>query len=139
MKELVAQQCDLVVNLSASPWHHGKGNVRETLITDAAKALACPVVYCNAVGGNDELIFDGRSVVASADGVVVAALAAFQEELRVVDPSTAVTPGSAAPPIAASYAQPEMKDVFEALVLGLRDYAGKTRFQEKLGGPEWRH
>jgi NAD+ synthase (glutamine-hydrolysing) len=90
------------------------------------------VVYCNAVGGNDELIFDGRSVVASADGVVVAALAAFQEELRVVDPAAAVTPGSAPSPIAASYAQPEMKDVFEALVLGLRDYAGKSGFRKSL-------
>ena len=142
VRQLVAQRCDLVVNLSASPWHFGKGNVRETLITDAAKTLGCPVAYCNAVGGNDELIFDGRSVVASAEGVVVAGLAAFTEELRVVDlgvnpdvlPPPAPEAGSNPPPspIAASYSQPEMKDVFDALVLGLRDYAGKTGFRKCL-------
>ena len=142
VRQLVAQRCDLVVNLSASPWHFGKGNVRETLITDAAKTLGCPVAYCNAVGGNDELIFDGRSVVASAEGVVVAGLAAFTEELRVVDlgvnpdvlppPAPEAGPNPPPSPIAASYSQPEMKDVFEALVLGLRDYAGKTGFRKCL-------
>jgi len=132
VQQLVAQKCDLVINLSASPWHHGKGNLRETLITGAARALGCPVVYCNAVGGNDELIFDGRSIVASADGAVVAGLAAFQEELRVVNSGAAPRAGDTAPSIAASYSQADMKDVFEALVLGLRDYAFKSGFKKSL-------
>ena len=130
VKQLAAQQCDMVINLSASPWHYGKGNVRETLITDAARAMGCPVVYCNAVGGNDELIFDGRSVVASAEGSVVAGLAAFREELRIVSLGATPKPGDPPSPIAASYSQPEMKDVFEALVLGLRDYACKSGFKK---------
>ena len=132
VQQLAAQKCDLVINLSASPWHHGKGNLRETLITGAARALGCPVVYCNAVGGNDELIFDGRSIVASADGAVVAGLAAFQEELRVVNSGAAPRAGDIAPSIAASYSQADMKDVFEALVLGLRDYAFKSGFKKSL-------
>jgi NAD+ synthase (glutamine-hydrolysing) len=132
VQQLAAQKCDLVINLSASPWHHGKGNLRETLITGAARALGCPVVYCNAVGGNDELIFDGRSIVASADGAVVAGLAAFQEELRVVNSGAAPRAGDTAPSIAASYSQADMKDVFEALVLGLRDYAFKSGFKKSL-------
>jgi NAD+ synthase (glutamine-hydrolysing) len=132
VRQLAARKCDVVFNLSASPWHYGKGNVRETLVTDAAKLLGCPVVYCNAVGGNDELIFDGRSVVASADGTVVAGLAAFQEELRVVTIGSTRPAAETEERIAPSYAQAEMKDVFEALVLGLRDYAGKSGFKKSL-------
>src|SRR6266542_6160548 len=67
VKQLAAEKCGLMVNLSASPWHYDKGNVRETLVADSARALGCPVVYVNAIGGNDELIFDGRSLVCSDD------------------------------------------------------------------------
>ena len=132
VRQLAARHCDVVINLSASPWHHGKGNVRETLVTDAAKLLGCPVVYCNAIGGNDELIFAGRSMVSSADGRLVAGLAAFQEELRTVTVGSGYPPAYAERQIAPSYAQAEMKDVFEALVLGLRDYAGKSGFKKSL-------
>jgi len=76
------------------PGISAKGDLRETLVTNAAKLLGCPVVYCNAVGGNDELIFDGRSVAAAADGRVVAGLAAFQEELRVVTIGAAHLPAA---------------------------------------------
>src|SRR6185312_6818696 len=61
VKQLAAQMCDLMLNLSASPWHHDKDNVRETLVADSACLLGCPVAYVNVIGGNDELIFDGRS------------------------------------------------------------------------------
>jgi NAD+ synthase (glutamine-hydrolysing) len=132
VRQLAARHCDVVINLSASPWHHGKGNLRETLVADAAKLLGCPVVYCNAIGGNDELIFDGRSMVASADGSLVSGLAAFQEELRTVTVGSEHPSACAERQIAPSYAQAEMKDVFEALVLGLRDYAGKSGFKKSL-------
>jgi NAD+ synthase (glutamine-hydrolysing) len=132
VRQLAAQKCDVVLNLSASPWHYGKDNVRETLVTDAAKAVGCPVVYCNAVGGNDELIFDGRSLVASAQGTVVAGLAGFREELRVISLGATLKAPDPNSPIATSYSQPEMKDVFDALVLGLHDYAGKTGFKKGL-------
>ena len=128
VEQLGAQHCDLVVNLSASPWHHGKDNVREVLVVDAAKKLGCPMAYCNSVGGNDELIFDGRSVVASARGEVLAGLEAFAPELRVFDLAAPPADGDVAP----SYSQPEMKDIFDALVLGLRDYARKTGFKRAL-------
>ncbi len=126
VKQLAAQKCDLMVNLSASPWHYDKGNVREALVADSARALGCPVVYVNAIGGNDELIFDGRSMVCGASGPLLAGLAAFSEELRVVDlnPSDAI--------IHPSFAQDECNDTFEALVLGLRDYAHKSGFKRAL-------
>ncbi|HWA10826.1 MAG TPA: NAD+ synthase [Opitutaceae bacterium] len=132
VKQLAAQKCDLVVNLSASPWHNDKGGIRQTLVTDAAKALGCPLAYVNAVGGNDELVFDGRSLVSDASGRITAGLAAFAEELRVVDVlGRGPTPAPAAE-LAPSFDQPEMADIFAALTLGLRDYAHKSGFRRAL-------
>src|SRR6185312_4470417 len=85
VKWLRAQNVDLVLNLSASPWHLSKNSLRRTLVSDAAKACHCPVAYCNAVGGNDELIFEGRSVVCNADGKLLGGLAAFREDLQVIE------------------------------------------------------
>ena len=115
-----------MVNLSASPWHHGKNKARQSLVTDAAKSLHCPVVYVNAIGGNDELIFDGRSLVTDGEGNITAGLASFAEEFRVVDLT------DKQPVIHASFEQEDMKDVHDALVLGLRDYAQKCGFKRAL-------
>ncbi len=129
---LAAQGVDLMVNLSASPWHHGKGALREQLVIDAARQLRAPVVYCNAVGGNDELVFDGRSVVASHDGTITAGLAAFAEECRVVAVPTSASAPPAKPELAPTFRQPDLADIHAALVLGLRDYAGKSGFKRAL-------
>jgi NAD+ synthase (glutamine-hydrolysing) len=126
VKQLAAQKCDLMVNLSASPWNHGKGGVRQTLVTDAARALGCPVAYVNSVGGNDELIFDGRSLVSDAEGRVQSGMAAFAEELLVAE--TAKAPSVLSP----TFEQPEMADIQAALTLGLRDYAHKSGFKTAL-------
>jgi NAD+ synthase (glutamine-hydrolysing) len=127
VKWLAQQKVDLMVNLSASPWHNGKGELRQTLVTDAARLLGCPVVYVNAVGGNDELVFDGRSVIAGPDGAVSAGLAAFEEAVEVVD-----LPPTGAPRFHPTFAQEEMADIHDALVLGLRDYAHKSGFKRAL-------
>ncbi|MBE2212483.1 MAG: NAD+ synthase [Opitutaceae bacterium] len=128
--QLRDERVDLHLNLSASPWHNGKGHLREQLVTQTAAATRTPLVYCNAVGGNDELIFDGRSMVASADGRLLAGLPAFREDCRVVD----LTATGLAPAIDPTHRQPEMKDIHEALVLGLRDYAHKSGFRRALLG-----
>lgn len=131
---LAKEKVDLMVNLSASPWHHQKGHVRQKLITDAAERLACPVVYVNAIGGNDELVFDGRSFVAGADGKLIAGLAAFREETRVVEVAVGkrdATSGLGAS-LAPSFTQPDLADIHDALVLGLRDYAHKSGFKKAL-------
>jgi len=128
VKQLTAEKCDLMVNLSASPWNHGKADVRHTLVTDAALAIGCPVAYVNAIGGNDELIFDGRSILASAGGHVLAGLAAFAEDLAVADTETP----AASPALAATFEQPDMADIHGALTLGLRDYARKVGFRSVL-------
>jgi NAD+ synthase (glutamine-hydrolysing) len=126
VKQLATQKCDLMVNLSASPWNHGKGGVRQTLVTDAARALGCPVAYVNSVGGNDELIFDGRSLVSDAEGRVQVGMAAFAEELTLAE--TAKGPSVLSP----TFEQPEMADIQAALTLGLRDYAHKSGFKTAL-------
>ena len=135
LAQLTAQKCDLMVNLSASPWHSTKENLRQTLVTDAARTLGCPVAYINAIGGNDELIFDGRSLVTDAQGNVIAGLAAFAEELRVVETksvSQLSTLNSQPAPLHPTFAQAELPDMFAALVLGLRDYAHKSGFKRAL-------
>ncbi len=143
---LAAQALDIAVNLSASPWHHAKDHMREQLVTDAARALRCPLVYVNAVGGNDELIFDGQSLVAAPDGSVRERLAAFAEDLRVVEVGALRTAdcesqkGSATAPVrirresppASSNPRPALDGeaaIHAALVLGLRDYAAKSGFK----------
>jgi NAD+ synthase (glutamine-hydrolysing) len=126
VKQLAAMKCDLMVNLSASPWNHGKSDVRHTLVTDSARALGCPVAYVNAIGGNDELIFDGCSLVSDAAGRVLCGMSAFAEELAVVDTATTT------PTLAPTFEQVEMADVHGALVLGVRDYAQKVGFKTAL-------
>ena len=128
VKALAGEKIDLLLNLSASPWHVAKNSLRRTLVADAARACACPVAYCNSVGGNDELLFEGRSVVVDAAGRIVAGLAAFQSDLRVVE-----TTGSSGP-VHPTYEREELADVFDALVLGVRDYAHKTGFKKALIG-----
>lgn len=134
LEQLADQQCDVMVNLSASPWYSAKDTVRQNfVVADAARALGCPVAYVNAVGGNDELIFDGRSHVCDAQGNIVAGLAAFGEDGRVVD---VTAPTSNAPAASSAldptFAQDELKDMYDALVLGLRDYAQKSGFKRAL-------
>lgn len=139
VQQLAEQRCDVMVNLSASPWHYDKSNVRDRLVADAAKELGCPVAYVNAIGGNDELIFDGRSLVYDANGSLITHLTAFAEELRVVEVDAQHRPpaskGSAVAANVTALSSPpqdECKDTFDALVLGLRDYAHKSGFKRAL-------
>lgn len=128
LRILAEEKVDLIVNLSASPWHNEKNDIRSTLITDAASQCHCPVVYCNMVGGNDELIFDGRSLVANEQGDITCAMEAFKEDFAVVDMEESHYR------ISSSYVQSEMKNIYQALVLGLRDYVHKSGFKKALIG-----
>jgi NAD+ synthase (glutamine-hydrolysing) len=133
VRQLAAQRCDVMVNLSASPWNHGKGDIRHKLVADTARQLGCPVAYVNAIGGNDELLFDGRSVVTDAEGQTLAGLAAFREELSVVDLSRSKIENQKSK-IHATFEQADLADIYDALVLGVRDYAHKSGFKKALLG-----
>lgn len=119
--ELVAAGIDVVLNLSASPFHDGKPAQRAAMLAGVAAGAKVPVVYCNSVGANDQLIFDGHSLVVGAGGQVLAQLSGFREECRVVD---LAAPAPAAPGEVTGGEQ----GLFEALVMGVRDYAHKTGF-----------
>lgn len=126
---LALEQIDLLLNLSASPWHEGKNEAREPLLQDAAERCQCPAVYCNSIGGNDELIFDGGSLVAHPERGLIAGLAAFRVEHRVIDLEAATEV------VVSAYFNPKGNAATQAaLVLGLRDYAHKSGFKQALIG-----
>ena len=125
VRELTKKGIDLLINLSASPWHQGKEKTRYRLLERVAKREKIPVVQVNAVGGNDELVFDGQSLVLSKRGKLLNMGLAFGEEVKVVD-----LDGQEKKIEWAS----EEEQIFRALVLGTRDYLGKCGFQEVVLG-----
>jgi NAD+ synthase (glutamine-hydrolysing) len=111
----------LIANPSGSPYHRGKGREREQMFAERARAYGTWFAFCNLVGGQDELVFDGQSMLVSPAGEVVARAAQFEEELLVCEvPSEG--PGPLASPL------PDLDEVYGALVLGLRDYVSKNGF-----------
>ena len=121
----------VLLNISASPFHAGKGAEREAMLIERARENSMWLAYCNLVGGQDELVFDGRSVVISPGGNVVARGAAFAEDLVIVD----FTPGAklgASADLAATVEGPE--EMYRALELGLRDYVRKNGFTDVVIG-----
>ena len=125
VRELAKKGMDLLINLSASPWNIGKEKVRYRLLAEVAKREKIPVIQVNQVGGNDELVFDGRSLGVGVKGGLLAQGAAFMEDVKVVDIG-----GKEQKPIWAG----DEEQVFKALVLGTRDYLQKCGFQEVVLG-----
>lgn len=119
---------DMVLNLSASPWHYGKDSTRQAIVRAAALRIAKPVIYVNAIGGNDELIFDGHSMVMSENGELRCGMAPFQEDAKVVDLNQTDST------VHANFQRDSLADIHDALVLGLQDYARKSGFKKALIG-----
>ncbi|HEY4301713.1 MAG TPA: NAD+ synthase [Candidatus Didemnitutus sp.] len=135
VRTLAGGKLDLLLNLSASPWNCGnKEGVRLKLVADAAIRCGCPAVYCNSVGGNDELLFDGRSIACDRAGGVIGGLAGFREDCRVIDVPLGANAGHIAPALDPTFAPDDRRDIFDGLVLGVRDYAQKTGFRQALLG-----
>jgi NAD+ synthase (glutamine-hydrolysing) len=115
----------LIVNVSASPYHAGKGLEREQLFADRAREHGVAIAFCGLVGGQDELVFDGHSFVLDATGRTIARGAQFAEELLVCDLDLD-GPGSGSPP--PEPIAPVEAEIYGALRLGLRDYVEKNGF-----------
>jgi NAD+ synthetase len=124
--ELVSHGAEIVLNISASPWQAGKNRTRHEMLATVARHNGRPVLYCNLVGGNDELVFDGCSLAFNSAGECVAQGALFEEDLLLVDTEAAAPIRPAAPG--------EEELVYRALVLGLRDYLHKCGFKSALLG-----
>lgn len=125
--DLLAAGAELLVCLSASPYRRGVMALR----LHHARRSACPLVYVNLCGGNDELVFDGRSFLLGGDGGLQAQLAPFQEDVRVVDLGS--SPAAMAPAGDDPDLGPE-EELFRALVLGVRDFVAKNRLRHAFLG-----
>ncbi len=127
VQELVAAGANAIINLSASPFTAGKQKHREAMLSGLAKKYRVPFFYINQVGGNDDLVFDGRSCVFDKEGRLVARAQGFEPDLIIADPAC----GEAA--IAEDDFTPE-SEIWRALVLGTRDYVHKCGFSGVLLG-----
>jgi NAD+ synthase (glutamine-hydrolysing) len=125
----------LIVNISASPYHAGKGLQRERLFAQRAREHGAHIAFCGLVGGQDELLFDGHSFVLDPSGETLARAAQFEEQLLVCDldldgpPAATAQAHPIAPPIA-----PVEAEIYAALCLGLRDYVQKNGFARVVLG-----
>jgi len=131
-RRAVEAGAELLVNINASPYHKGRAPEREDLIRLRAREHEIPIVYANLIGGQDELVFDGGSFVVGANGDITHRAPFFEEALLAVDIQLRGVPrpmpGSLAP-------VPEEEDaVYQALVLGVRDYVRKNGFRGAVLG-----
>ena len=149
---------ELIVNLNASPYYAGRVAEREAMLASRAVEAGVPIVYTNLIGGQDELVFDGSSMIVDENGTLIARAAQFSEELLVADlqvptgadrrdvkrpettplaeivvSSESIGAGSTAKPHIHPLLSPT-HEVFEALVLGTRDYVRKNGFSEVVIG-----
>lgn len=163
---------DLIINISSSPFHEGKGLLREQMVATRASDHGVVLAYCNLVGGQDELVFDGGSLVADQSGAIVARASRFEEQLLIVDVDIEsafrhrlheprrrkekATAGPALRPIVLDVEPPKqsdvtsnnlaspcppslrteerLQDIYQALVVGTRDYVRKNGFEKVLVG-----
>ena len=132
MEELMRQQPALHINISSSPFWHGKRATRREMLAAIARRDRVPVLMCNQVGGNDSLIFDGSSMALNARGELIAQAASFEEDLVVVE----LKPPFDAPDRKALEldSDGDTAAAYRALVLGTRDYVRKCGFSKVLVG-----
>jgi len=123
-EQAVAAGAEMILNLNASPYHMGKQQQRVELIQQHVKALKVPLLYVNQVGGQDELVFDGRSFAVAADGQLVAQLSAYQEQSQQLHWQQELTAE-----VALQNTETGLASLYNALVQGVRDYVNKNGFK----------
>ena len=126
VRSLVEQGAEIIVNLSSSPFALHKPAIRYEMVAGSARAHQRPICYCNVVGGNDQLVFDGGSIAVNSAGRLIAQLAAFREDEKVVDTESTAT---------IEFHEGKTPEVlFAALSLGVRDYFRKCNFHSAVIG-----
>ena len=126
VRALVTQEAEMILNVSASPFSLRKPAVRREMISGLAGTYQRPIFYCNAVGGNDQLVFDGNSIAVNARGQLLAQLPAFEEASVIVDSESVQAPEIPSADI--------VQELYSALRLGLRDYLAKCGFKSAVLG-----
>jgi len=147
LADLAARTPGLVLVPNGSPYERNKDDVRLALVQKRAKEVGAPLAYVNMTGGQDDLVFDGDTIVVDAQGSVISRAAQFQDQLLVVDIEAATqtskpdvvisesgqdAAGSVAPIIAARLS--DHQEIWNALVMGLRDYVAKNKFRSVVVG-----
>jgi NAD+ synthetase len=127
IKELVAKDAEIILNISASPWHDGKEKTRLAMLQRVARDEHLPLVQVNLVGANDELVFDGHSVALNRHGEPLASGKGFAEDIFVVDAGADSSSAKNAWPV-------REQQIFSALSLGIRDYVHKCGFKSVIVG-----
>lgn len=127
VEELAAGGADLMISINSSPYHMGKRALRREIFSATAKKYKMPLVYVNQAGGNDQLVFDGSSFAMDASGKVIASARSFAEDLVLVDLEASTGDQR-------ENLSEECEAVYEALVLGTRDYIAKCGFRKVLIG-----
>ena len=129
IEEIVKLKPNLIINIAASPFAISKYKVRENLLRQHALKWKQPIIFANQVGGNDELIFDGRSFVLNGNGEMVAIAASFEEDLLIfdIDESGKITNSI-------KQEQDYKLEIYQAIVLGTRDYVRKCGFSDVVLG-----
>jgi NAD+ synthase (glutamine-hydrolysing) len=126
--EVLKSKPDFLINISASPYAHGKRAFRRKMLGAIARRHRVPILFANLVGGNDSLVFDGSSFVMDPSGKVRAQAKSFEEDLLIVDLEAMASAGSG------RQTECEIEAVFDALVLGARDYCRKCGFDRAVVG-----
>jgi NAD+ synthase (glutamine-hydrolysing) len=129
IEAIVRAGADAIINLSASPFSAGKQSLREKMLSSLARKHGLPVLYVNQFGGNDDLVFDGRSLGFSADGTTIARGRPFGADVVICD----LASGAAPLPLPADDTRPE-SEIWRALVLGTADYVRKCGFSDVVLG-----
>lgn len=136
MSKMAAAGAEVIFNLNASPYHVGKLDQRLGILRQRASETGCPIAYANLVGGQDELVFDGASLVMAPDGTVIAKASPFQEHLLIAEVDVADRADLPTPPAIAEEVNTvhpglgELDEQYEALVLATRDYVHKNGFAD---------
>ena len=129
VRSLVEQGAEIIVNLSSSPFSLHKPAIRYEMVAGLARAHQRPISYCNLIGGNDQLVFDGNSFAVNSAGKLIAQLAGFREEEKIVDTDSTMTMEFHEGPAGAG-----SEELFAALSLGVRDYFRKCGFHSAVVG-----
>ena len=154
MNELMKQQPDLMINISASPFDYDHDEDRKEIVKANVLEYGLPMVYCNCVGSQTEIVFDGGSLVYSSKGELIKELAYFEEDFAIVDMDAEIVPSSNAPAAVRKFdkemrvskinnperiidylvAENNIAQIYRALVLGIRDYFSKMGFSKAILG-----
>ena len=140
VESMIRQGGEIIINISASPFTIGKQDERLKMLTSHAKKYNVPIVFVNQIGGNDDLVFDGNSLVINKKGVIVDKALSFEEDLLMVEfkgPDISAggsKPSSVGKRTQAGADEGEIESVYDALVLGTRDYVRKCGFKKAVIG-----